>query len=301
MAQYPSYLNLSLKQLHNRAEKAKKILNKCVLCPRECRINRLKGERGFCDSGDMAEVSSFGPHLGEEPVLSGTRGSGTIFFTHCNLACVFCQNQDISQKGHGEIVSSRRLADIMLRIQDNDCHNLNLVSPTIHVPQILSALVIAVKKGFDLPIIYNTGTYDSVSTLRLLEGIVDIYMPDAKYSDALSSEKYSKAHDYPRVMMAAIKEMHRQVGDLVIKDGIAVKGLLVRHLVMPENIAGTEKIMRFIAKDVSKNTFINIIGQYHPSYLAERYHELSRLVTHEEMDEALKIAGECGLKRAEKY
>jgi len=243
-------------------------------------------------------VSSVNLHFGEEPPISGYRGSGTIFFTSCNLRCVFCQNYPISQLRHGKEVSVRDLADAMLKLQDKGAHNINFVTPTRHVHQIMDALRIAYERGLEIPLVYNTGGYDSVEMLRLLEGVVDIYMPDMKYSDPEMGRKYSGIPDYPQVNREAIKEMHRQVGDLVIDDeGIARKGLLVRHLVLPEGIAGTEDVLRFLAEEVSRDTYISLMRQYFPAYKAVNMPPLDRRITEEEYREAVELLDKYGLTR----
>lgn len=273
-------------------------LEACTLCPRNCRVNRKKGEKGFCRMEDTAIVASYGPHFGEERPLVGAHGSGTIFFSNCNLGCVFCQNYDISHFGEGQEISIERLASIMIDLQAQGCHNINLVTPTHQTPMILRSLKIAVESGLCIPIVYNCGGYESVENLEILSGIIDVYMPDFKYTDPAMAEKYSGVHDYPAVAKAAIKEMHRQVGDLVTdKDGVAEQGLLVRHLVMPGNIAGTEDAVQFIAEEISANTWINIMSQYHPCYRAFDYPEISRKVSATEYRNALKSAVEAGLKR----
>jgi len=287
-----------LKKLSERLEKALEISSNCELCPRKCHVNRLKDEKGFCKTGRNAVVSSFGPHFGEEKVLVGRFGSGTIFFTHCNMACVFCQNYDISQLGKGKETTALELANIMLELQRMGCHNINLVSPTHCVAQILEALLIAFEEGLKIHIVYNTGGYDSVDTLKLLDGIVDIYMPDIKYSDDERGMRYSSAPNYFSVAKSAVKEIHRQVGDLKTDDrGIAVKGLLVRHLVLPNNLAGTEKVMEFLATEISAETFVNIMDQYRPLHKAFRYPKLSRSITQFELRKAVEIALSHGLLR----
>ena len=287
-----------LKKLSEHLEKALEVSSNCELCPRKCHVNRLKDEKGFCKTGRNAVVSSFGPHFGEEKVLVGRFGSGTIFFTHCNLACVFCQNYDISQLGRGKEVSAKELANTMLELQRMGCHNINLVSPTHCIPQIMEALLHAFEEGLKVPIVYNTGGYDSVDTLKLLEGIVDIYMPDIKYGDDERGMRYSSAPNYFSVAKSAVREMHRQVGDLKTDDrGIAVKGLLVRHLVLPNNLAGTEKVMEFLATEISAETFVNIMDQYRPLHKAFRYPELSRSITQFELRKAVEIALSHGLLR----
>lgn len=282
--------------LQSRAEEAIRRLEHCDICPRRCGVNRADGEVGFCRTGRLAKVNSAGPHYGEEPPLVGYHGSGTIFFAGCNLACVFCQNYEISQLDMGVKVTAERLAGIMMHLQLTGCHNVNFVTPTHVVPQILEALVIACDMGLSIPLVYNSGGYDSVETLRLLDGIVDIYMPDAKYGSDEMAIRYSNAPGYVDVMKAAIMEMHRQVGDLVIENGIAVRGLLVRHLVLPNNLAGTEEVVRFIS-ELSKNTYINIMDQYRPEYKADQYNELSRCITLSEYREALRLARAAGLSR----
>lgn len=295
---YPRYLNLSKKELNQRIEKLFKNLKNCEICPKKCHRDRLAGERGFCQMGQLPMVSAFHSHFGEERVLVGNHGSGTIFFTSCNLSCVFCQNYEISQLRIGEEVSYQRLAQMMIELQNLGCHNINLVSPTSHVPAIVKSLSIAKEKGLNLPLVYNTNTYDSVEVLKLLNGIIDIYMPDAKYSSDVNALKYSNAPNYFAIMKKAIKEMHRQVGDLIInEEGIAVKGLLVRHLVLPNNLAGTKEIIEFLAKEISKNTFLNIMDQYYPYVKASQYPELSRRISQKEFKEAIKLAKNAGLKR----
>lgn len=277
-----------------------KLIEHCTLCPRRCGVNRLDNKKGFCGVGLLPLVSSAGPHFGEEPELVGRHGSGTIFFAGCNLGCLFCQNYDISHLKYGDEISIKDLAKEMLTLQRVGCHNINLVTPTHVVPQIVEALVYAVEKGLDIPIVYNTGGYDSLETIKILDGIIDIYMPDAKYSDPKIAKKYSNAEDYPDVMKTAIKEMHRQVGDLVRhggENGIAVKGLLVRHLVMPNGLAGTKNIMHFIAAEISKDTYVNIMDQYRPCYRAIEFPEINRRITETEYMEAIEMAKAEGLWR----
>lgn len=293
-----SYLKLPKVTLEEKTLKALKILKKCVLCPRSCEIDRTAGEEGFCRAGDKPFVSSWNPHFGEESPLVGQRGSGTIFFTHCNLGCLFCQNWTISHTGEGGIYSLEALADMMIVLQNYGCHNINLVTPTHQVPMILKSLGIAKEKGLNVPIVYNCGGYESIDTLKILDGVVDIYMPDFKYSIPDTAMKYSKAKDYPQVAKAAIKEMHRQVGDLVLdKKGTALRGLLVRHLVLPEGIAGTEEIVKFLAEEISPDTYTNIMAQYYPCYQAVKNPPLDRRLTNDEHRKAVKAAREAGLKR----
>jgi putative pyruvate formate lyase activating enzyme len=243
-------------------------------------------------------VSSYGAHLGEEDPLRGWQGSGTIFFTRCNLRCQYCQNHDISQTDEGDEVTAETLAAIMLRLQASGCHNINLVSPSHVVPQIMAAVLIAAEAGLGLPLVYNTGGYDSLELLRLLDGVVDIYMPDMKYADAAIAERYSKVPNYPAVNQAAVREMHRQVGDLQIdENGLAVRGLLVRHLVLPHGLAGTEQVVRFLADEVSTATYLNLMDQYRPAYRAHEYRELNSCITREEYRAAVQMALDAGLYR----
>jgi putative pyruvate formate lyase activating enzyme len=294
----PAYLKISKTQLQEKIKSAEDILKSCTLCPRECRVDRTVGEKGFCNTGDEPFVSSWNPHFGEERPLVGRYGSGTIFFTHCNLGCLFCQNWTISHAGEGGIISFKTLADIMLTLQQHGCHNINLVTPTHQVPMILKSLEIAVEHGLCVPIVYNCGGYESLETLRILEGVIDIYMPDFKYADPEVAKKYSNAEDYPDIARTAIKEMHRQVGDLVLdKTGVALRGLLVRHLVLPEGLAGTEYIARFLAEEVSPDTYTNIMEQYYPCFKTEELPPLDRRITNEEFKKAVKTSLEAGLKR----
>ncbi len=242
------------------------IMESCELCPRRCKVNRLKDEKGFCGTGANAVVSSAGPHFGEESVLVGNGGSGTIFFAGCNLGCVFCQNYDISQLRQGNEVKIDDLVNMMLQLQGRSCININFVTPTHVTPHIIESVHIARTKGLKIPTVYNCGGYESIEPLRLLTGTIDIYMPDAKYLNSDSSNKYSFAEDYPEVMKSALLEMHRQVGDLEIKGGVATRGLLVRHLVMPGNVAGSLDIIDFLADEISNNTFVNIMEQYRPTF-----------------------------------
>ncbi len=293
----PLYLNISDKEFREKVEKAFEILRECTLCPRNCKTNRLEGQKGFCRTLDKPIVSSWGPHFGEEKPLVGYYGSGTIFFTYCNLACVYCQNWSISHLGEGEEISFEELAALMIYLQNIGCHNINLVSPTHQVPQILKALYLARKKGLRLPIVYNCGGYEALETLRILNGIIDIYMPDFKYWDEKLAEKYSKVRQYPQIAKLALKEMHCQVGDLIIENDLALRGLLVRHLVLPNNIAGTEEILNFIASEISQNTYINIMDQYRPCWQADEYVEINRRITKEDFQSALNKALKLGFKR----
>lgn len=285
-------------ELEERIEQLTAILNECTLCPRACGVNRMKGETGYCRAGKDLVISSVQPHYGEEDVLVGTYGSGTIFLTYCNLGCIFCQNYDISHLGYGQRVTEEEFARCMLSLQERGCHNINLVTPTHFTPQIVKALKRAIEAGLRIPLVYNCGGYESKRTIELLDGIVDIYMPDIKYSDEESARKYSNAPDYFMVCKAAVKEMHRQVGDLIVDDrGIAVRGLLIRHLVLPNRLAGSAEVLRFIASEVSKDSYVNIMLQYRPMYRAYEYKELNRSITMREYQEALDIAKELGLHR----
>jgi putative pyruvate formate lyase activating enzyme len=294
----PAYLQLPSEALSDKVREAEEILKECTLCPRECKVDRTAGEKGFCRAGDKPFISSYGPHFGEEKPLVGRSGSGTIFMGNCNLGCIFCQNYSISHLGEGIVMSFEKLADVMLSLQKEGCHNINFVTPTHQMPMLLRSLLIASEKGLRLPIVYNCGGYESLHAIQLLEGVVDIYMPDFKYADPASAKKYSDAENYPEVARAALKEMHRQVGDLMTdKRGIAMRGVLVRHLVLPEGIAGTAKIVKFIAEEISKNTYINIMDQYHPCYKAFDHPPLNRRITAKEYTEALNLAIESGIKR----
>lgn len=294
-----SYLKLSKQDLRDRVRQAEAILKSCTLCPRKCKVDRTTDERGFCNTGNKPYVTSFSPHFGEEAPLVGFHGSGTIFLTNCNLGCLFCQNWTISHAGEGREITFEAFADMMLKLQQiYNCHNINFVTPTHQVPMILRSLETAIEKGLNVPLVYNCGGYESLETLKLLDGIIDIYMPDFKYTDPESAEKYSKAEDYPSVARAAIKEMHRQVGDLVIdKRGIAQRGLLVRHLVLPEGKAGTEDVVRFLAKEISPDTYTNIMAQYYPCFRAQENPPLDRRITNEEHKHSLQTAREASLTK----
>lgn len=298
----PCYLETYHKGLiEEKIEKAFQLLEECTLCPRNCKINRLIGEKGHCRAGFLPEVSSYSPHFGEEHPLVGHNGSGTIFMTHCSLRCLFCQNYSISHLGEGREVSFEKLAEMMVELQWMNCHNINFVSPSHYVPQILKALPYAIEKGLSVPLVYNTGGYDSVQTLKLIEGVFDIYMPDFKYTSSEVAEQYSQASDYPERAKQALKEMHHQTGDLVIDErGIALRGLLVRHLVLPQELAGTKKVMHFLATEISKNTYINIMDQYYPCGKIPINSPLGRRISQKEYDEALKAAREEGLTRLDK-
>jgi len=281
-----------------RVEAARALLENCRLCPRHCGINRLANEKGQCHIGKLAVISSYGPHFGEEAPLVGSHGSGTIFFTNCNLKCTFCQNYTISQLGQGNEIIAEELAKIMLALQDRGCHNINLVSPTHVVPQILEALQIATNLGLRLPLVYNSGGYDAVATLKILDGIVDIYMPDMKYDDDNIADELSGIKNYSSINRIALKEMYRQVGDLRIDEGgTAVRGLLIRHLVLPNQLAGTEEIMKFIADEISPNSYVNVMSQYRPSYKAFSISQLNRPISKQEFGEAIESAIRAGVNR----
>jgi len=272
-------------------------LKKCKLCPRNCGVDRTTGETGTCKTGIKAVVACYAPHFGEEAPLVGTHGSGTIFFTHCNLLCNFCQNYDISHEEVGTEVTNSHLAKIMLELQNMGCHNINFVTPSHVIPQIIAAVELAAEHGLNVPLVYNTGAYDHVESLKLLDGIVDIYMPDFKFRDNEISEKTMKAKDYPEIAGNAIKEMHRQVGDLIVENGIAKRGLLIRHLVMPNRLTDSKNILKFIANEISIDTYINIMPQYRPCGTASNQPELSRRITQKEFDDAIKAARDFGLHR----
>jgi putative pyruvate formate lyase activating enzyme len=296
----PAYLSLLQSGvLTHRWELAYQHLEDCDLCARYCHVNRKKGIKGaVCRTGEKAVVHSYGPHHGEEDPLRGIHGSGTIFFSWCNLRCVFCQNWEISQKGIGREVEPAELAEMMLALQEMGCHNINLVSPSHVVAQIIAAVHLAAQQGLHLPLVYNTGGYDSPEALALLDGIIDIYMPDMKYGDSTIARKHSKVRDYYEVNTAAVKEMHRQVGDLVIDEhGIAQRGLLVRHLVLPGDLAGTDRVLSFLSREISRNTYLNLMDQYRPCYRADEYPPLDRSITVEEYAEALALANGHGLHR----
>jgi len=295
----PSYIKTYQNGLlGDKIKTAKTILSSCTLCPRKCKADRLSGQLGICKTGEKAAVSSYNPHFGEEAPLVGTHGSGTIFFTHCNLLCLFCQNYDISHEGYGEEVSSDQLAGMMLFLQNAGCHNINFVTPSHVVPQILAAVDLAIKGGLSIPLVYNTGGYDRVETLKLLEGVFDIYMPDFKFWSQEIAETTCKARDYPMMARRAFIEMHRQVGDLVVDEsGIAKRGLLIRHLVLPQGLAGTREIMNFIFLNISHNSYVNIMPQYRPCGRATEVKELSAPLSHGDYKTALQAANEEGITR----
>lgn len=283
---------MKIGQLANSLDK---ILTKCVICPHKCRVNRKKGEKGFCDAGYDTVISSAMPHHGEEPPISGTKGSGTIFFSHCNMKCIYCQNYQISQEHEGRKTSIANLAASMLELQNLGCHNINLVSPTIWIPQIIKALEIAKSSGLDIPLVFNTGGYESPQIIKMLDGIVDIYMPDMRYSNSSYAEKYSKVKDYVKYNRLSLKEMFSQVGPLKVDaNGTAIKGVLIRLLVMPENIGGIKETLDFIKKELSTDVYLSIMAQYHPTYKAYNYPKLNRRITAEEYLEVTNYSKELG-------
>jgi putative pyruvate formate lyase activating enzyme len=294
----PAYASLEEQgSLAERVKQAYEIFEHCELCPRQCGVNRKKGERGFCRAPLQAVVSAFSPHFGEEQCLVGENGSGTIFFSNCNLRCVFCQNWTISHEGRGDRVEDADVADMMLALQRMGCANINVVTPTHVMPNILNAVRIALHKGLRLPIVWNTSAYERPEMLRLLDGIVDIYMPDLKYMDAEPAGRYSAgAADYPRVAREAIVAMHRQVGELTLdRWGLAVRGLMIRHLVMPNRVAGTEQFVKWVAQALPRSTYVNIMAQYRPEYKAPDHPAIARTVSREEFLEAMRWAEQSGL------
>lgn len=295
---YPRYLNLlQTGELLQRINSAYKAMRSCKLCPRDCGVNRLRGNLGFCATGKILKVASFNSHLGEEPPISGTNGSGTIFFSSCNMRCMFCQNYPISQLGHGATAAPGRLAQMMLELQRAGCHNINLVTPSHVVPQLLAGLYIAASKGLDIPIVYNTSGYDGLESLKLLDGIVDIYMPDIKYADDKNAKEYSGAKNYWAAATAAVKEMHRQVGGLEINpEGVAVKGLIIRHLVLPENISGTDRVLEFIAREISPKTYVSLMSQFFPAHAALNDPMMHKRVSKKEFAQAVKKFHHLGME-----
>jgi putative pyruvate formate lyase activating enzyme len=295
----PAYIKAYLgSRLRRNIEAAGAQMSSCTLCPRMCRVDRLSGETGFCRTGRQAFVSSFNAHFGEEAPLVGANGSGTIFFTFCNLLCLFCQNFEISHEGIGAEVSDEQLAGIMLALQQQGCHNINFVTPSHVVPQILAALELAVPAGLNIPLVYNSGGYDRVETLKLLDGVIDIYMPDFKFWDPDVAQQACHAPDYPEVARQALMEMHRQVGDLEIdRRGIARRGLLVRHLVLPGGLAGTPQVMRFIAREVSPQTYVNVMSQYRPCGRADEIPGLGSVLSAAEYRQAVRETMAEGITR----
>ncbi len=298
----PAYLKLLEKgDFKDRIAEAHAHLSLCDCCALACGVDRLAGALGTCKTGKLARVSNYGPHFGEENPLRGSRGSGTIFFTRCNLRCQYCQNHDISQTDAGYEVEPEELAAMMLDLQERGCHNINLVTPSHVVPQILAGVWAAAKAGLKIPLVYNTGGYDSSEMLRLLDGIIDIYMPDMKYADANIAQQFSKIANYPQVNQSAVKEMHRQVGDLQIDARrIAVRGLLVRHLILPNNLAGTDQIVQFLAGEISTETYLNLMAQYQPEFRAYQFPNLNRRISSVEYQQAFNWAQEAGLMRLDR-
>ena len=291
MSNFPAYLKAhksgKLKEITDQLFSA---LKSCDICPRRCRVNRLEGRMGFCKTAQLPKVYSFMCHHGEEPPISGTKGSGTIFFSHCNMGCLYCQNYDFSQLGKGREYEFEELAQVMLDLQGLGCHNINLVTPTHVLPQILKALEMAIAVGLKIPLVYNTSGYELAQTLRLLDGIVDIYLADMRYADSIFSQKFSFASDYPQCNQESIKEMHRQVGLAEFdQEGIIKRGLIIRHLVLPNQVSGTDKIMQFIAKEISEDTYISLMSQYLPYHKASGYPEINRRLKNNEYEEAKKI------------
>ncbi|MCW5978646.1 MAG: radical SAM protein [Bryobacteraceae bacterium] len=295
----PAYRKLGREELERRVRAFKEIYKSCRLCPRACGANRAGWATGVCRSTSRAKVYSAHPHFGEERPLVGRGGSGTIFFSNCNLQCVFCQNWEINHRGDGTYVSDERIAAMMLELERRGCRNINVVTPTHVAPNIVAAVAIAARQGLRAPIVYNCGGYESLEVVKLLEGIVDIYLPDFKYADGDMAAKYSAgARDYPEAAAAAIKEMHRQVGELVVdEDGVALRGLMIRHLVMPGNIAGSDRFVRWVAAELTTSTYVNIMGQYRPEYKASQFPDIARRVTGDEHRQAIRWAREAGLTR----
>ncbi|MFA4854118.1 MAG: radical SAM protein [Candidatus Omnitrophota bacterium] len=291
MPDYPSYLDaFKSGKLKKTAGRLFDSLQSCVICPRKCKANRLENKLGFCKTGKLPQIYSFICHHGEEPPVSGTKGSGAIFFSHCNMSCVYCQNYEFSQLGAGREYTFEELAEVMLKLQGSGCHNINLVTPTHVLPQILKSLELAVSRGLKIPLVYNTSGYELTEIIKLLDGIVDIYLTDMRYADSAISKKLSQAADYPRYNREAVKEMHRQVGTAEFdKEGVIKKGLIIRHLVLPNGVSGTEKIMKFIAEEISKDSYISLMSQYLPYHKASAYPEISRRLKAGEYEEAKKI------------
>lgn len=286
------------RELTERAQRLLARLSSCDICPRMCRVDRTAGEPGVCRTGRYARIASFGPHFGEEAPLTGIRGSGTVFFSQCNLHCAFCQNYDISHFEEGGEADAESLAGVFLSLQKTGCHNLNLVTPTHVTPQIVEALAVAANRGLSVPVVYNCGGYEKVETLRELEGAVDIYMPDVKFQDGAPASRYCDAPDYPDVVRAAVKEMARQVGPLLLdRHGIAQRGLLVRHLVMPNEASTTRQVIDFLASEIGTDTYLNLMDQYRPCGRAFSFPEIGRRTSREEWGEARDYALRKGMTR----
>jgi putative pyruvate formate lyase activating enzyme len=300
---YPSYIDLYQSgELDQRIKKLKSYYQCCTLCPRDCRVNRLKGETGKCQATASLKISSAFAHFGEERPLVGTKGSGTIFFSNCGLRCIYCQNYTISIKGEGVMVDEQRVAESMMKLQALGCHNINLVTPTHYVPGIVSALKIAVSKGLEIPLVYNTGGYEKLEILKLLDGIVDIYLPDYKYTIPESAAKYSsEAYNYPYYVQIAFKEMYRQVGNLVLdRRGVAKRGLMIRHLILPNRVSGSREFLEFVAKELSKDGYLNLMRQYRPEYRAREFPEINRRISGKEYREVLEWADELGFSNLDR-
>ncbi len=295
----PAYSKLEKKgKLKTKIEEAYEKMRRCSLCPHRCGVNRLKGERGFCRASANAAIASYNPHFGEEVPLVGRNGSGTIFFSNCNLRCVFCQNWPIAHEGRGRQVTDKQIAEIMLILQRRGCHNINLVTPTHFMPNVIAAARMAHKEGLRIPLCYNTGGYELVENIKLLDGIVDIYLPDLKFMDGKQADKYvfTGAHDYPKNAQESIIEMHRQVGDLVTdENNIALRGVILRHLVMPNHVSGAREFVKWVAKNLSTETYVNIMSQYRVEHKAYEYEKIARAVNYQEFSEALNWAKEAGL------
>jgi len=293
-----SYLSLfESGELQRRAEEAIARLTRCRICPRYCEVNRLEDALGFCQGGRRAIVASWNSHPWEEPPISGTRGSGTVFFGGCSGRCRFCQNYPISQLGVGREVETPRLAEMMLELQQRGCHNINLVTGTHFVPQILSALTMAAEKGLRIPLVYNCAGYEEISTLQLLDGVVDIYLPDAKYADDGNAREFSGFSHYVEINRSALREMYRQVGELQVDEaGIATRGLIIRHMVLPGGIAGTPKVLQWIATEISPTVHVSLLAQYFPAHRAIGHPLLGRKLTWEEYDAACAAFDEAGLE-----
>jgi len=295
----PGYARLNASgELTRRVERALALLEHCALCPRECGVNRLAGEIGYCRAGSEPVVASWNVHLWEEPPISGQRGSGTIFFSHCTGRCLFCQNYPISQLGVGQPVTTKRLAGMMLELQERGCHNINLVTPTHWMPQVLAALPDAIAGGLRLPLVYNCSGYESLEAVRLLDGVVDIYLPDSKYADDAVAQRLSGFRDYVEANRAALREMFRQVGAEMVLDanGLALRGMIIRHMVLPERLAGTEQVLNWIARELSPSMYVSLMSQYFPAYKAVGDPVLGRKITYDEYIEALAVFDSLGFE-----
>ncbi|MFH0800876.1 MAG: radical SAM protein [bacterium] len=282
--------------MKRRVEALSEHLRACSLCPRKCGVNRLNGKVGFCRAGAFARVFTSLPHFGEEPPISGKNGSGVIFFSRCTGRCLYCQNWPMSREGRGEDLTIPQLSDLLLRLQEAGCHNVNLVSPTPYLPQVMSALEPAVERGFNLPLVYNTSGYEAMETLKLLEGTVDIYLADMRYGDDAPAERYSALKNYVKINRAAVREMHRQAGLLKCEDGIARRGLIIRHLILPNGLAGTKAVLGFIREELSPETHVSLMSQYFPFFKAKEELLLDRPISHEEYEEACRFLYDSGLE-----